>query len=143
MANRVLTMGTFDLTHPGHFYLFETCRRLAGDDGSVVVGLNSDEFVAEFKGKPPVLSFEERFALVFGCKWVDTVRRTPGPDAKPLIEDVRPSLLVIGSDWAHKDYYGQLQITQQFLEDYGIDLLYLDRRGDISTTQLKERIREY
>lgn len=138
----VLTMGTFDVGHQGHFYLFEQCWKIAGKGGRVVVGLNRDEFVAEFKGKPPVQSYTERYALLNGCRWVDTIHPTPGSDAKPLIEVIDPDFLVIGSDWAFKDYYAQLQITQQWLRDHDIALLYLDRLGDLSSTRLKARIRE-
>ena len=139
----VLTMGTFDLPHPGHYYLFKQCRAIAGKKGEVHVGLNPDEFIREFKGRPPVQSFDERLGILHGIKYIDHIHQTPGADAKPLISEVSPDFLVIGVDWAPpKDYYGQLQITQEWLADRHIALLYLDRLGDHSSTNLKARIRE-
>ena len=138
----VLTLGTFDLPHTGHMYLFEQCARIAGEDGSVVVAVNPDEFIERFKGRRPVQTLMERKSIVRASRYVDVVETTPGEDAKPLIELIEPDFIVIGSDWAPpKDYYAQLQITQEYLVEKGIALLYLDRLGDHSSTNLKERIR--
>lgn len=141
----VLTMGTFDLPHSGHMHLFEQCKKIAGsgEDGFVHVGLNPDRFVAEFKGRPPIQTYEERRSIIRANRYVDFVHQTPGADAKPLIELVNPDFLVIGSDWAPpKDYYGQLQITPEWLHMRDIALLYLDRWSLHSSTELKARIRE-
>jgi cytidyltransferase-like protein len=138
----VLTMGTFDLLHPGHVRLFAACRAIAGTDGRVYVGLNEDEFIEEFKGAPPVQTYAERFEMVISLRSVDEIYPTPGSDAKPLIDQVRPDFIVIGSDWAVKNYYGQLQISSEYLQENGIALLYLDRNSGHSSTELKGRIRE-
>lgn len=139
---KVLTLGTFDLPHPGHMYLFEQCRAIAGG-GEVHVSVNPDWFIEKFKGRLPVQTWEERMAVLGSVKYIDRLWETPGPDAKPLIEEVDPDFLVIGSDWAPpKDYYAQLQITQSWLSTRNIALLYLDRLGDFSSTDLKARIRE-
>lgn len=139
----VLTLGTFDLPHSGHMYLFEQCRRIAGRKGKVHVAVNPDAFILEFKGRAPVQTWEERVSILHAIKYIDNLWETPGPDAKPLIGSINPDFLVIGSDWAPpKDYYGQLQITQEWLAERNIALLYLDRIGEHSSTNLKARIRE-
>lgn len=142
-VNTVLTLGTFDLPHAGHMYLFETCRKIAGQQGWVHVAVNPDEFILEFKGRSPVQTFAERMSILRSNRHIDRLYPTPGPDAKPLIEEVKPNFLVIGVDWAPpKDYHAQLQITPEYLEERGIALLYLDRIGGHSSTSLKARIRE-
>jgi glycerol-3-phosphate cytidylyltransferase-like family protein len=103
--------------------------------------LNRSEFVQEFKGRPPVQSYDDRLEMLFALQYVDSVWPTPGPDAKPLIEQVAPDFLIIGSDWAGRDYYGQLQISSSYLQKRHIALLYLDRNSGHSSTELKERIR--
>src|SRR5438105_3578943 len=50
----VYTGGTFDLIHTGHLYLLRQCRSLAGPAGVVVVSLNTDEFVLEYKQRAPI-----------------------------------------------------------------------------------------
>lgn len=139
---RVLTLGTFDLLHTGHLHLFKKCAELAGDGGEVIVAVNPDEFIKQFKGKYPVQTFLERQEMVASCRWVDVVIQTPGPDASALIDDIDPHFIVIGSDWAPpKDYYGQLGISEQFLTDRAISLVFLDRLPFLSSTNLKERVR--
>jgi len=128
--------------HPGHVYLFRQCHRIAGRRGKVHVAVNSDEFILEFKNRLPAQTYEERTSVVRAVKYVDYVHQTPGADAKPLIELVEPDFLVIGVDWAPpKDYYGQLQITPEWLAARNIALVFLDRVGGLSSTELKARIR--
>ena len=45
LAMRVLTIGTFDLLHPGHVALLERCVELGGDRAHVSVGVNTDDFI--------------------------------------------------------------------------------------------------
>ncbi|KAL4564454.1 hypothetical protein LXL04_028518 [Taraxacum kok-saghyz] len=66
---RVYMDGCFDLMHYGHANALRQAKAL-GDE--LVVGLVSDEEIITNKG-PPVLSMEERLALVSGLKWVDEV----------------------------------------------------------------------
>jgi ethanolamine-phosphate cytidylyltransferase len=66
---RVYMDGCFDLMHYGHANALRQAKAL-GDE--LVVGVVSDEEIIANKG-PPVLSMEERLALVSGLKWVDQV----------------------------------------------------------------------
>lgn len=66
---RVYMDGCFDLMHYGHANALRQAKAL-GDE--LVVGIVSDEEIINNKG-PPVLSMEERLALVSGLKWVDEV----------------------------------------------------------------------
>ncbi|MFQ6651128.1 hypothetical protein Gotur_022588 [Gossypium turneri] len=66
---RVYMDGCFDLMHYGHANALRQAKAL-GDE--LVVGVVSDEEIIANKG-PPILSMEERLALVSGLKWVDQV----------------------------------------------------------------------
>lgn len=130
--------GTFDLPHPGHYRLIE---RAAGF-GDVVISLNLSDFIERYKGKAPVMSYEERREVLLACKWVaDVVPNIGGEDSKIAIELVKPDFIVIGSDWAKKDYYAQMQFDQDWLDERGIGMVYLPYTKQISTTELKNRIR--
>ena len=65
--------GTFDLFHSGHVKFLKSCRRIAGKDGKVIIALNTDEYIEAYKGKAPVMSYEERKTVLLGCKYVDFV----------------------------------------------------------------------
>jgi len=134
---RVYTGGTFDLTHPGHFRLLERAARL----GDVTVALNTSEFVERYKGRPPVMSYDERREVLLACRWVhDVVPNIGGEDSKSTIEAVCPDLIVVGSDWARRDYHAQMQFDQDWLDERGIGLVYLPYTRGISTTELRQRM---
>jgi len=59
MDNIVIFTGGFDPIHSGHISCIKEARKL----GRVVIGLNSDEWLARKKGKP-FLTFEERKAVL-------------------------------------------------------------------------------
>ena len=141
MGQVVYTGGTFDLFHSAHVRFLKACRRLAGDDGEVVVALNSDAFIEAYKGKSPVMTFDERKEVLLGCRYVDRViANIGGADSKPSIELVMPDLIVVGDDWAKKDYYAQMQFTREWLDQLDIQLVYVPYTLGISTTDLKKRI---
>jgi len=66
---RVFTAMVADLFHCGHVNFLREARAL-GDH--LTVGLVSDRRAASYK-RPPVMSFEERRAVVEACRYVDAV----------------------------------------------------------------------
>lgn len=134
---RVYTGGSFDLPHHGHYRLLERAAQF----GLVTVALNLSNFSEEYKGKKLVMSYEERREILLACKWVDdVVPNFGGADSKPVIELVKPNYIVVGSDWAKKDYYKQMGFNQDWLDERGIGLVYVPYTDSISTTELKRRI---
>ena len=140
MNNRLYTGGTFDMFHFGHVRFLKMCAQL----GDVTVALNTDAFVERYKGKKPVMSYDERKEVLEACKYVSkVVPNEAGEDSTVSITRVHPSIIAIGSDWAQKDYYKQMGFTQKWLDDSGITLVYLPYTDDISSTDLRQRLREY
>lgn len=137
MGLRIYTGGTFDLFHAGHAEFLKKCAQL----GDVVVALNTDEFIEAYKGKPPVMTYTERLAVLASCRYVTRViPNTGGADSKPTIRSVMPDLIAIGTDWARKDYFAQMGFNVDWLEDNGIGLVYLPYTGGISSTAIKKRL---
>ena len=137
MGLKVYTGGTFDLFHAGHVKFLERCRQF----GKVTVALNTDEFIETYKGKPPVMSYEERAEVLLACRFVyDVVPNFDGADSRTAIEWVEPDLIVIGSDWAVRDYHAQMGFDQAWLDERGIGLCYLPYTKGVSSTDIKARI---
>jgi glycerol-3-phosphate cytidylyltransferase len=138
---RVYTGGTFDLFHIGHVRLLERCRELARESGMVIVSLNTDEFIEEYKGKPPIISYQDRAEVLLSCRYVDKVIPNFGnEDSKPAIIEASPDIIAIGSDWARKDYYKQMQFTQDWLDKLNISLIYIPYTTGTSSTEIKARL---
>jgi glycerol-3-phosphate cytidylyltransferase len=140
MSNRkVYTGGTFDLFHRGHVNFLRQCKEI-GD--YVIVSLNTDEFIHRYKGEYPVVSYEDRKEVLLSCKYVDKViPNSEGEDSKPAILDVNPKFIVIGSDWAKKDYYKQMNFTQEWLNENGYMLIYIPYTENVSTTLIKKKLK--
>jgi len=138
MGLRLYTGGTFDLVHSGHVAFLRKCAQIADE---VVISLNTDEFIAEYKGKPPILTYEERKAVLEALIWVDDViPNVGGTDSTEAILKVKPDIIAIGSDWAKKDYYKQMNFTQDWLDVFDISLIYIPYTKGISSTDIKNRL---
>ncbi len=123
--------------HSGHVALLKRCSEI----GSVTVALNTDEFITKYKGKPPVVSYSERESVLLACRYVDAVvPNTGGTDSTIAIDAVQPDIIVVGTDWARRDYYAQMGFDQDWLDERGIGLAYIPYTKGISTTDLKKRI---
>lgn len=133
----VYTGGTFDLFHCGHVNFLKQCAQF----GDVVVSLNTDEFITKYKGKPPIMTYEERKTVLESCKYVSCVMpNIGGHDSKAAIMIVNPNIIIVGSDWAKKNYYKQMEFTQKWLDKRNIYLMYIPYTQNISTTEIKRRL---
>lgn len=140
MGLRLYTGGTFDLFHAGHVEFLRRCTQVADE---VIVSLNSDQFIERYKGKPPVMRYRERREVLNACRYVDgVVLNTGGADSKPSIENVKPDIIAIGSDWARKDYHAQMQFDQDWLDERNISLMYIPYTDGISSTDIKARLKK-
>ncbi|XGW06628.1 hypothetical protein V3C99_016729 [Haemonchus contortus] len=68
----IFTEGVFDMFHYGHVRQLRQVKE-AFPDVIVTAGICSDELVRKYKGGPLVMTYEERFASVAECKYVDYV----------------------------------------------------------------------
>ncbi len=133
----VYTGGSFDLFHAGHVNFLRQCALL----GKVVVALNTDEFIKEYKGRYPTMSYDERESVLRACKYVsDVVPNVGGADSKITIQLVNPDIIAIDTGWAVLDYYKQMDFTQEWIDKNGMVLVYLPRTQSISSTDIKRRI---
>lgn len=123
---RVITYGTFDLLHYGHINLLKRAKAL-GD--YLIVAVSTDEFNATEKHKTCYFSYEQRKALVESVRYVDLViPENCWEQKKTDVRDYHVDVFVIGDDWEGKFDY---------LEQEGVEVVYLPRTPEISTTQIK------
>jgi glycerol-3-phosphate cytidylyltransferase len=117
--------GTFDILHPGHLNFLKQANRL----GTVVVGLNTDEFAARYK-RPPVFNYDERKAMLEGTRFVTAViPNEHGEDSRPTILKARARYVVHGDDWVGDSLMLQMGLTKEWLDEHGIILVYHQYHG--------------
>lgn len=131
MMKRVITYGTFDMLHYGHINLLRRAKAL-GD--YLIVCLSTDEFNWNSKQKKCYFTYEQRKALLESIRYVDLV--IPEENWEQKVKDVHEyhiDTFVIGDDWKGKF---------DFLKDEGVDVVYLPRTPEISTTQIKKDLKD-
>lgn len=62
------TSGVFDMFHIGHLNILKRAKELCD---FLIVGVSTDELVREYKHKSPIISYDNRKAIVEACKYVD------------------------------------------------------------------------
>ncbi len=128
---RVITYGTFDLLHYGHINLLKRAKAL-GD--YLIVGLSTNEFNRLEKNKECYFDYEKRKSLLEAIRYVDLVIPEENWDQKISdIEKYHVDVFVIGDDWQGKFDY---------LTDFGIEVVYLSRTKEISTTKIKNDLNQ-
>ena len=102
---RVFVNGTFDLLHPGHVSLLNWAKSL-GD--YLVVGIDTDDRVREKKGSTrPIYNQEDRGIMLIALSAVDEVRYFDSDESlESLVKDIKPDIMVVGSDWKGKSVIG-------------------------------------
>lgn len=127
---KVITYGTFDLLHYGHINLLERAKKL-GD--YLIVALSTDEFNLNQKNKKSYFSYEKRKQLLEAIRYVDLVIPEQSWEQKMTDVDLYEiDTFVIGDDWKGKF---------DFLKEK-CNVVYLPRTPEISTTKIKNDIRE-
>ena len=64
------TTGVFDLLHLGHLNLLKNAKKHCD---KLIVGVTTDELSLSFKGKKPVVPFDERMEIIKAIRFVDEV----------------------------------------------------------------------
>lgn len=137
----VYTGGTFDVPHVGHVKFLQLCKRYF-PECELVVALNTDEFIKQFKSKPPLFSYSERESYLYLTGLVNQViRNFGGADSRHAILSVAPHVIAVGNDWLEKDYCSQMGFDAQWLTDHDIALMYIPRPGGLSSSLIKERLK--
>lgn len=106
----VLTMGTFDILHIGHFRYLEKAKAY-GD--VLIVGVDSDQKVRSRKGPTrPLVPELERLEALTHSRHVDLVFLKKADDPKwQLIKTVRPEILIASEETYSPD---QLETLKEF-----------------------------
>jgi Glycerol-3-phosphate cytidylyltransferase (EC 2.7.7.39) len=102
----------------------------------LIVGLSTDEFNLNSKDKVCYFSYEERKSILEGIRYVDLVIPEENWDQK--VKDMKLydiDTFVMGNDWEGKFDY--------LAEETGVEVAYLERTPEISTTQIKKELKDF
>jgi FAD synthetase len=118
----VLASGVFDLLHLGHVRFLEEAKRAGGEDAKLIVVIARDSTVEKMKGRKPIMSEDQRRALVESLKVVDqAVLGYEDLDIGEVIGKIKPDVIVLGYDQAEmetevKDYVAEHKLPVQVVK---------------------------
>lgn len=125
------TQGTFDMFHIGHLNLIMNakahCDRL-------IVGVNSDALVKEYKSKTPVINQYERLEIIKALKYVDDAYIAETLDKSVAHKKDKFSVIFIGDDWKGNQRW---KATEDEMQKEDVSVVYLKHTDGISSSILK------
>jgi len=129
----VLTSGTYDLSHIGHYCYLEKARQ-SGD--ILIVGVDSDEKVKKKKGpNRPIVDEKERMEILCHCRHVDIVFLKGAEDPKwHLVKIVQPNVLIVSK----REYQKECDLAD--IENVCGKIVFLESQATTSTTAKIRRI---
>lgn len=125
--------GVFDLFHTGHLRLIERCKERCD---YLIVGVLTDELVEFYKGRPPVVSCEDRMNVIRGLKAVDEVIPVDfsNTDKLDAWEQIHYDCHFSGDD--HVNHWNDVW---QELKKRGSNMEFFSYTEGISSTSIKEK----
>lgn len=132
---KVLIQGAFEILNAGHVQVFRDCKA-RGD--YLIVALNTNELLREYKGREAVLPWEEKKMILEAIRYVDEV--VPAPNFSPLsiLDYLDIDVYCLSREWEETK---QLEIG--FMEKKGGEIFFttdypITRTRNIKKTLLEE-----
>jgi len=95
----VLASGVFDLLHLGHVKYLEEAKKAGGRNAELIVIIARDSTVEKRKGKKPIVSENQRRALVESLRVVDeAILGYEKFNLERVIEKIEPDVIAVGHD---------------------------------------------
>ena len=127
----VLTFGTFDIFHYGHLRILQRAAQLGT---KLIVGVSSDKLNFCKKNTIPTICEDHRMEIIRALRCVHDVFLEESLELKgTYLTKYKADVLVMGHDWTGK--------FDQFKESHDIDVVYLPRTPNVSSTLLKDKIK--
>lgn len=126
-----------DLIHPGHLRIIKEAEKW----GEVTVGMLTDKAVASFK-RLPLLTYEQRKAVVESIKGVSRVIPQDTFDYAPNLLALRPDFVVHGDDWREGVQKEIRQKVVSTLAEWGGQVIEVPYSQEYSSEGLRNAIHQ-
>ncbi|MDH5375911.1 MAG: FAD synthase [Candidatus Bathyarchaeota archaeon] len=140
----VLASGVFDLLHLGHVKYLEEAKRAGGRNAELIVIVARDSTVEKRKDKKPIVSENQRRALVESLKVVDeALLGYETFDIGKVVERIKPDVIAVGHDQDSME-----QTVKNYVKEKGlkIKVVKIGKFGEDeldSSSKIKQKIIEH
>jgi len=126
-----------DIVHEGHLLMMRNAKRIAGENGILIVGILTDEATMEKKPRP-VMSFSQRMTLAESIKYADIVVAQETYSPLPNVEKIRPDVLMEST--SHTDE--AIEAARTLMARLGGKVVVLPYYPMQSSTDIKNKVKE-
>ncbi len=126
------TQGVYDMFHVGHLNLLNNAKKYCD---ILIVGVNADKLVQEYKNKTPVINENDRRCIVENIKCVDKCIIVDTLDKVKIQKKIGFDAIFIGDDWKGNSRWAQTEID---MKNLGATVVYLPHTAGISSTELRK-----
>lgn len=102
----------------------------------LIVGVSTDECVENYKHHKPVVTYEERAAIVGAIRYVDEVVTQNTMDKTVFLKHRHLDVMFHGDEWKGTDLYNHYE--EEFSK-YGARIEYLSHTDGISSSMLRKK----
>ena len=134
---RGFTAGAFDMFHIGHLNLLKNAKEYCD---YLIVGVNTDELIQQYKDKYTIIPFAERIAIVDSIKYVDETMRIESLDKEINWQINNYDYLFIGSDWKGSERWNK---TEKIMAKHGVEVIYLPYTDTTNSTVIREKLMNF
>ena len=124
-------VGVWDLFHCGHLRFLQ---RAAACGDSLIVGVETDGFVKQRKGKAPIIGYLHRMEIINALRFVSSTIPYSDRNYYDVIKHLNANIYVIGEEY---ECDGELAQMYAQLRNEGIKIIVLPYTKSISTTAIK------
>jgi len=129
------TSGVFDLFHIGHLNLL---RNAKGMCDKLIVGVTTDD-LSLYKGKKPLIPFEDRIEIIRSIKYVDAVISQETMNKAEMCKKLKASILFVGDDWYKTPKW---ETIEKELNEIGVRVVYFPYTKGVSSTVITNTLKE-
>ena len=136
MSNIVYSYYCLDILHIGHIIDLKKSKEVAGENGTLIIGILTDEAIMEKKPKP-IFSFNERFEIASSIKYVDEV--VPQKTYSPLDNLIlfKPNILMESTSHSQES----IDKLTNYMKSVGGRVLMNPYYKEQSSTKIKNLIK--
>tara|TARA_B100000945_G_C20286534_1_gene551270 strand:+ start:134 stop:577 length:444 start_codon:yes stop_codon:yes gene_type:complete len=128
------TTGVFDMFHIGHLNILKKAKEQCD---YLIVGVSTDELVEQYKGKRPIISFDQRQKIVEAIKYVDQVVIQDSRDKIKAYNQLHFDIMFVGDDWKGSKLFKEIEIE---LQKNGAEVCYFKYTKDISSSSIRDML---
>lgn len=129
------TSGVYDLFHIGHLNLLKRAKEQCD---YLIVSVSTDELAQEYKKRKPIISLEDRIAIVEAIKYVDKVVPQINRNKLEAYHKYKFDKIFVGSDWKGSELWNNLE---KELKQFNSKVVYFEYTKGTSTSEVKRIIK--